>query len=254
MAKQCGLAFLECTWDQLTFYKMEGKYYARVKSSLTREKVLTHPAFHKTRCENALLVAASKIASSIYSDLPIDWRQFWMFRSFTGEAQTMMRQGYNAQEVYDRLWKTYVEYWVIYQHVTGIALKTGRTAKKKKTKLYKTRLRHRGGDDKYSRRYYNLLGKNHWNSSYDHTKDLLEQEEKRKRKELNRACYLRTLEKEKRISLERTLADEALAKKVAEEASLIALQEEAVVLVNSIIAGKAVAPLTLTYITLPMLN
>ena len=31
MAKQCGPAFLECTWDELTFYKMDGKYYVRKK-------------------------------------------------------------------------------------------------------------------------------------------------------------------------------------------------------------------------------
>ncbi|MBO9561523.1 MAG: hypothetical protein J7621_02070 [Niastella sp.] len=42
----------------------------RGKSSLTREKVLTHPAFHKTCVAAGRLVTATKIASSIYSDLP----------------------------------------------------------------------------------------------------------------------------------------------------------------------------------------
>jgi hypothetical protein len=211
MAHQCGPLFLECTWDSLTFYKMEGRYYARKKSSLTREKVLTHPAFIKTRIEADLLATASKIASSIYSDLPVNWRQFWMFRSFTGEAQTMMKQGRNAQQAYDHLWKTYVEYWVIYQHTTGITLQTGRTWQKKgRTKTYKTRLRHRGGEDKYSRRYYRLLGKNHWKSSYDHTADILERKEKLQRKALNQAAYQRLLDEEKKLALAVTQVQEIL--------------------------------------------
>jgi hypothetical protein len=226
MAQQCGPLFFECTWDQITFYKMDGKYYARKKSRLTREKVLTHPAFHKTRLAADLLATASKIASSIYSDLPIDWRQFWMFRSFTGEAQTMMKEGLNAQEAYDRLWKTYVEYWVIYQHATGIPLKTGRTFKKSpKTKPYKTRLRHRGGEDKYSRRYYKLLSKNHWKSSYDHTADLLALQEKRERKALNAAAYQRLLDKEKIIA--------------EEQAALAAMQDAALAAVAVIISDTS---------------
>ena len=225
MAKQCGPLFFECTWDLLTFYLMDGKYYVRRKSRLTREKVLTHPAFHKTRVQNNLLAAASKIASSIYSDLPVDWRQFWMFRSFTGAAKIMMKEGLNAQEAYDALWKTYVEYWVIYQHTTGIPLKTGRTFKRVKPKPYKTRLRHRGGWDKYSRRYYKLLGKNHWKSSYDHTADLLALEEKRQRKALNAAAYQRLLDKEKSIA--------------EEQAALAAMQDAALAAVTTIITDNS---------------
>lgn len=209
MAKQCGPLFFECTWDDLTFYKMEGKYYVRVKSSLTREKVLTHKSFEKTRFYASLLVTASKIASSIYSDLPIDWRQFWMFRSFTGEGLLMLEGGSTPQEVYDCLWKTYVEYWVIYQHTTGIQLRTGRTARKAKPRRYKTRIRHRGGFDKY-RRYARLIGKNHWKSNYDRTADLLKQEEKRKRKALNDAAYQRLLDKEKRLAEEQQQQEAAV--------------------------------------------
>lgn len=104
MAKQCGPLFFECTWDDLTFYKMDGKYYVRKKSCLTREKVLTHSAFQQTRFYAGRLVAASKIASSIYSDLPLHWRQFWMFRDFTGEAIVMLNSGSTPQEAYGYLW------------------------------------------------------------------------------------------------------------------------------------------------------
>jgi hypothetical protein len=187
MAKQCGPIFLECTWDNITFYKMDGKYYARKKSNLSREKVLKHKAFASTRFYAGLLVTASKIASSIYSDLPIHWRQFWMFRAFTGEGQVMLEGGATPQEVYDHLWHTYVEYWVIYQHATGIPLKTGRTAKKSKPRIQKTRIKHRIGEgDNKCRRYRRLLSKNHWKSSYDRTAELREQEKKRLEREKNK--------------------------------------------------------------------
>jgi hypothetical protein len=198
MAKQCGPIFLECTWDNITFYKMDGKYYARKKSNLSREKVLKHKAFARTRFYAGLLVTASKIASSIYSDLPVHWRQFWMFRAFTGEGQVMLEGGATPQEVYDHLWHTYVEYWVIYQHATGIPLKTGRTAKKSKPRIQKTRIKHRGSTDKY-RRYARLIGKRHWKSSYDHTADLLVKERKR-------------IEKEKKLAWVEALVAAALMK------------------------------------------
>jgi hypothetical protein len=179
MAQQLGPLFFECTWDDITLYKMEGKYYLRKKSRLTREKVLTHKAFRLTRIYANLLAAASKIASSIYTDLPIEWRQFWMFRSFTGEAMKMLEGGQSAQQAYDYLWETYLEYWFLYQQTTGIKLKTGRTVKKfHRSKTYKTRLKHRTENPK-CRRYRMLLSKHHWKSSYDHTADILERERKR---------------------------------------------------------------------------
>lgn len=179
MAQQLGPLFFECTWDDLTFYKMDGKYYVRKKSRLTRQKVLTHKAFRKTRYYANLLGIASQIASSIYSDLPLHWRQFWMFRSFTGEAFSLMEEGLSPQEAYTYLWHTYIEYWVLYQHTTGVKLETGRKKLKfRRGKTYKTRLKHRTENPK-CRRYLRLLGKNHWHSSYDHTPDILAREEKR---------------------------------------------------------------------------
>lgn len=184
MAQQCGPLFFECTWDDLTFYKMSfpvtGEcYFVRKKSRLTREKVLTHPRFAITRLYASTLVLASKIASSIYSDLPIDWRQFWMYRGFTGEAMTMLNNGATPQSAYDHLWNTYVEYWVRYQQATGIQLKTGRQQQPvKRGRDYNTRLKHRTGNPK-RRRYRRLIGRNHWKSTYDNTPELIEKERKR---------------------------------------------------------------------------
>jgi hypothetical protein len=179
MAKQCGPVFLECTWDDLTFYKMQGRYFVRMKSRLTREKVLTHAAFEKTRFYADRLVTASKIASSIYSDLPLNWRQFWMFRDFTSIAMTMLNNDSTPQEAYDYLWKTYAEYWALYQKATGIPLETGRKKQPvRRSKDYQTRIKHRQGNEK-CRRYRRLIGRNHWKSSYNNTAELLEKERKR---------------------------------------------------------------------------
>jgi hypothetical protein len=113
MAKQiAGLCFLEGTFDELTFYKMEGKYYVRVKSSLTGKRVKTSPEFRLTMCYANLMGRASKIGSAIYKALPANWRQSWMYRSFTGEAFTLLKENpYTDEEVKQILWKTYVEYW-----------------------------------------------------------------------------------------------------------------------------------------------
>ncbi len=93
MAKQiAGLCFLEGTIDDLTFYKMEGQYYVRVKSSLSSKRVKTSPEFKWTMIYARLLARASKIGSAVYNGLPPGWRQFWMYRSFTGEAFTLLKE------------------------------------------------------------------------------------------------------------------------------------------------------------------
>ncbi len=173
MAQQCGPLFFECTWDDLTFYKMgEALFCSEEKPPYTRKG--PHPSVlrqHQTYA--GTLAVSSKIASSIYSDLPIGWRQFWMYREFTGEAMTMLNNGATAQGAYDHLWNTYVEYWVRYQQATGIKLKTGRKQQPvKRGRDPKTRLKHRTGNPK-RRRYQRLIGRTigkapmtiRWNSS-----------------------------------------------------------------------------------------
>jgi hypothetical protein len=112
MAKQiAGLCRLEGTIDDITYYKMLGEYYARGKSYLTAEDVKNKPEFECTMIYAGLLGRASKIGSVIYQQLPENWRQFWMYRSFTGEAMKMLEGGATEQEATEYLWKTYVEYW-----------------------------------------------------------------------------------------------------------------------------------------------
>lgn len=112
MAKQLGnIRFERKVIDDLVFYKMDGQYYVRVKSSLTGKRVKTKPEFRKTKYYAGLLGRASKIGSLIYKSLPERWRQFWMYQAFTGEAMIMLKEGKVEDEVKNVLWKRYVEYW-----------------------------------------------------------------------------------------------------------------------------------------------
>jgi hypothetical protein len=138
MAKQiAGLCFLEGTFDQLTFYKMGDSYYCRVKSPLSSERVKKSPEFRRTMVCASLLVRASKIGSVIYKALPENWRQFWMYRSFTGEAFTLLKENdYTDEQVKQILWKTYVEYWINWEaaNAANPVLQTIKVAKQKPTR------------------------------------------------------------------------------------------------------------------------
>jgi hypothetical protein len=100
---------IQGTMCNLTFYMMEGRNFVRTKSSLTRRKVLYSPQFKNTRHHASIMAKASKIGSVVYNALPAYWRQGWMYRSFTGEAYTMLKAGKKEQEIQPLLMQRYVE-------------------------------------------------------------------------------------------------------------------------------------------------
>lgn len=109
MAEVFAPFVIQRTIKGLTFYCMEGRNFVRTKSSLTRRKVLYAPCFARTRQHAALMGQASKIGSFVYNALPANWRQSWMYRSFTGEAFTMLKAGEKEQEIQQVLWERYVK-------------------------------------------------------------------------------------------------------------------------------------------------
>lgn len=66
MAQQIGILKITGTIGGICFYRMQGVYYARVKSSLTRKRVRSDRAFAKTMQYADLLGRAAKIASERY--------------------------------------------------------------------------------------------------------------------------------------------------------------------------------------------
>ena len=83
----------------------------RMKSSLESKRVKTSPKFRLTMIYARLMARASKIGSVVYKALPAEFRQFWMYRAFTGEAMQWLKTGRTDEEVKKILLKTYAEVW-----------------------------------------------------------------------------------------------------------------------------------------------
>jgi len=66
MAKQAGSVFIEGCFDDLTFYKMDGKYYVRMKSSLSSRKFWKNKAFERSRQSCKRFAEGNKLASKLY--------------------------------------------------------------------------------------------------------------------------------------------------------------------------------------------
>ena len=103
MARQLGHIFITGTIHDVTYYKMDGTYYARMKSSLSRKKVLTSPSFALTRMHANQLAEASKIASQLYRSIPKEKRNMPLFRSIVGKSKILLAEGKDKEVVIEIL-------------------------------------------------------------------------------------------------------------------------------------------------------
>ena len=99
MAIQCGKIHLSKTLGNITFYQMNGKWYARRKSSLTGKRVKKDPRFHKTRVQAGFFARGSKIAASVYRDLQEGQRELSHYRALVAAATKLLRAGRTDAEV-----------------------------------------------------------------------------------------------------------------------------------------------------------
>src|SRR5262245_4887417 len=96
MAKQIGpFKFTGCIGN---FYRLEGHYYDRMKSSLDRKRVLRDKAFQRTMENARVLGLASKTASLIFRATAKEKRDHGLFRRLTGMVMRMLRQGKTREE------------------------------------------------------------------------------------------------------------------------------------------------------------
>ena len=102
MAKQAE-GFLVGTYDDITFYKMEGQYYARMKSSLTGKKFWSHSAFAGSRRSCNRFGRGNKIASLVYKEIPEAYRKYEMFCRMKSAAIAMLKAGKEEEEVIETL-------------------------------------------------------------------------------------------------------------------------------------------------------
>jgi hypothetical protein len=93
MAKQVGNILLTGTLDGLTFYKMEGQYYVRLKSSLTGKRVKKDPAFKQTMAYAERLAIGSRTASELYRQLPKEEQEVSLYRKMTSTAMQLLKTG-----------------------------------------------------------------------------------------------------------------------------------------------------------------
>lgn len=108
MAKQVGPIKFTGTIDDVTFYEMNGKFYARKKSSLTREKVKHHASFALTRMYNNIMADASSIASALYRMIPKPQRKHAFFLLLTSKAHGLLKQGLFKTAAMAKLMKAYI--------------------------------------------------------------------------------------------------------------------------------------------------
>ena len=103
MSKQRGPVYFTGTVDGICYYKLNGKYYARRKSTLSRKRVRRDPAFARTRRNAALLGQASRIAAGVYRLLPRAQKKLDLYRAMTGKAMELLKQGADEAAVKERL-------------------------------------------------------------------------------------------------------------------------------------------------------
>ena len=103
MAKQAGPFFITGMIDQICFYRMDGNYYARVRSSLDGKRVKKDPAFRETMRYAELMGKASSIASIVYRALPEEQKIKGLFRKLVAQAMRLLKENKIAEEIVELL-------------------------------------------------------------------------------------------------------------------------------------------------------
>jgi len=98
MAKQTGIFKIIGTIGDITFYEMDGEFYARKKSSLDGKRVKKDPKFKRTMEEAIGFGKASTATRAVYWALPEELRVHGFYGRLTGRMRRLMREGKSAQE------------------------------------------------------------------------------------------------------------------------------------------------------------
>ena len=78
-------------------------------SSLTGERTRKDPAFKGFRQSSSRLKQASPIAASLYKLVPAQVKEYALYRTLTGEAIKMLKEGMEAAVITETLRKKYIE-------------------------------------------------------------------------------------------------------------------------------------------------
>jgi len=117
MGKQAGPDYITGTVGDRTYYKLNGQYLVRAKSTLSRRRVKRSPAFQRTMEYAGWLAQASKVASEVYRMIPRERRRVEKYRAMTGMAMTLIKEGMDRDMVKSRLIEKYVRQIVVVARV-----------------------------------------------------------------------------------------------------------------------------------------
>jgi len=108
MGKQAGPNYITGTVGDRTYYKLNGQYLVRAKSTLSRRRVKRSPAFQRTMEYAGWLAQASKVASEVYRMIPRERRKVEKYRAMTGMAMKFIKVGMDKEMVKSRLIEKFV--------------------------------------------------------------------------------------------------------------------------------------------------
>jgi hypothetical protein len=99
MAKQAGYVFIEGTIDDVTFYKMCGVYYVRMKSSLTGKRFWKDKRFEGSRKSCCRFGEGNKLASTVFKIVVEERRTNRLFPFLRTRAIALLKEEKSAEEV-----------------------------------------------------------------------------------------------------------------------------------------------------------
>jgi hypothetical protein len=127
MAKQAGTLKITGTIDDLTYYKMDGKYYVRLKSSLTGRRFWKHPSFEGSRKSCSRFGEGNRLASQLYRMVAKEKRVYPLFCFLKKRAIALLKEGKPVIEAADLLVDYLVDMGLLNLHVKVIKRSTKNT-------------------------------------------------------------------------------------------------------------------------------
>ena len=107
MAKQTGPIKIEGTLGDLTFYKMNGEYYVKMKSVVNSKVLKTHDKYALNRMHRARFGRAAKLVKEVYRRFPKDMRVHGLFGRMVGVACRLLKANTSEEAIKMELLETF---------------------------------------------------------------------------------------------------------------------------------------------------
>lgn len=126
MAKQAGDYFIEGTIDDLTFYKMCGAYYVRMKTPLTGKRFWKDSVFERSRKSCKRFSEGNKLASKLYKTIDEKKRLYKLFCFLKKRAILLLKEGKSVADAEQIL----AEYLLAFGYIENVACEVRTKVKK----------------------------------------------------------------------------------------------------------------------------